>query len=132
MRGRYPRAGHLLVSATLLAGCAVGPDFHPPASPRVSGYTPRPLSATESAPSRAGAPQRFVQGMDIPGQWWTLFRSPALNELIARSLKANSSIDAVQAALRQATETMYAQQGVRSCSKNIPFHSQTCRDIHRS
>ena len=111
MRGRHPRALHLLVSATLLAGCAVGPDFHPPAPPRVSGYSPRPLSATESAPSRAGASQRFVQGMDIPGQWWTLFRSAALNVLIARSLKANPSIDSAQAALRQATETMYAQQG---------------------
>jgi NodT family efflux transporter outer membrane factor (OMF) lipoprotein len=42
--------------------------------------------------------------MDIPGEWWTLFRSPKLNRLVEQSLKANPNMGAAQAALRQAQE----------------------------
>jgi len=49
--------------------------------------------------------------MDIPGQWWTLFRSQPLNDLIEQALKANPDIEAAQAALRGAWENVYAQQG---------------------
>lgn len=40
-----------------------------------------------------------------------LFQSPQLNALIDKSLKANPTITAAQAALRQAQEFVYAQQG---------------------
>ena len=49
--------------------------------------------------------------MDIPQQWWTLFKSLPLNALIEKSLKANPTIDAAKAALRQARENVYAQKG---------------------
>ena len=48
---------------------------------------------------------------DIPGDWWTLFRSQPLNRLIEQSLHANPDLDAAQAALRQAQENVYAGQG---------------------
>src|SRR4029077_18352025 len=61
--------------AILLTGCMVGPDFKHPAPPRVSGYTPEPLSVqTASADVAAGQVQRFALGDDIAQQWWTLFR----------------------------------------------------------
>src|SRR5580658_3468686 len=47
--------------------------------------------------------------MDIPGQWWTLFQSPKLNDLVQQSLKANPDVGAAQAALRQAHELYLAQ-----------------------
>jgi NodT family efflux transporter outer membrane factor (OMF) lipoprotein len=56
-----------------------------------------------------GATQRFVAGMDIPDQWWTLFHSPKLSKLVGESLKANPDVAAAQAALRQSHELYSAQ-----------------------
>ena len=96
----------------VLEGCAVGPNFHQPTAPAITSITPEPLpAATIAAPGPAGSPQRFVQGLDIPGQWWTLYRSPALNALIERALAANPDLQSAQAALRVAQETYYAQRG---------------------
>jgi NodT family efflux transporter outer membrane factor (OMF) lipoprotein len=108
-------APHLLAASAvaLLGGCAVGPDFVKPAAPDVPGYTPEPLAGeTASAAVADGAAQRFVAGLDIPGQWWRLFRSPALSALIDEALKANPDLQAAQAALRVAQETVAAQQGL--------------------
>jgi NodT family efflux transporter outer membrane factor (OMF) lipoprotein len=96
----------------LLADCAVGPDFERPAAPDVTGYTSVPLAQqTASADVAGGATQRFLQDLDIPGQWWTLFHSQALNALIEEALKNNPTLPAAQAALRQAWENVYAEQG---------------------
>ncbi|HXA36035.1 MAG TPA: efflux transporter outer membrane subunit [Steroidobacteraceae bacterium] len=92
-----------LVAATLLAACAVGPNFKPPEAPQGAGFGPASLPEGEA--------QRFVEGMDIPGQWWTLFESPELNALIDRALKNSPTLQAAQAALRQANETAAAQRG---------------------
>jgi NodT family efflux transporter outer membrane factor (OMF) lipoprotein len=77
------------------------------------GYTAAPLPpATVSADTPiAGDAQRFLQDTDVPGQWWTLFRSPLLNDLVEQALRANPDIDAAQATLRQAHENVIAQQG---------------------
>lgn len=101
-----------LSSAAFFSGCAVGPDFHRPAPPPVSGYTTQPLAATTSAANvPGGEEQRFVSGKDIPQKWWELFKSSHLNTLIEKSLKANPTIDAAKAALRQARENLAAQKG---------------------
>jgi len=96
----------------LMTGCAVGPNFQRPAAPNVDRYAPQPLPAqTASVDVKGGEAQRLVQDMDIPGQWWTLFHSKPLNELIDQALKANPDLEAAQAALRVAWENVYAQQG---------------------
>jgi NodT family efflux transporter outer membrane factor (OMF) lipoprotein len=102
-----------VLTATLLASaCAVGPDFERPTAPHVAGYTPDPLAQQTAASDVAGgATQRFVEALDIPGQWWTLFHSSALNTLIEEALKNNPTLPAAEAALRQAWEDVYAQQG---------------------
>ncbi len=101
-----------LAISTFLAGCAVGPDFKKPAAPAVSGYTPSPLSTTSSSTNVVGGEaQHFVAGQDIPGEWWILFHSKALNALIERSLKANPDLKAGQAALTMARENVLAQKG---------------------
>jgi outer membrane protein TolC len=61
---------------------------------------------------KGGAAQRFVAGLDIPGQWWRLFHSPALDALVKRALTANPDLAAAQAALRVAKENLYAGRGV--------------------
>ncbi len=96
----------------LMAGCAVGPDFHRPSAPPVKGYQPQPLAKqTASADTAAGQAQRFVEDKDIPGQWWTLFHSESLNRLVEQALKANPDLEAAKAALRQARENVYAAGG---------------------
>src|SRR5579864_7866780 len=105
----------LIASAALVfvAGCTVGPDFQKPAAPDVKGYTVDPLSATSSSKNvTAGEAQHFVEGHDIPADWWTLFHSKPLNELIEHSLKNNPSLEAGQAALLAARENVLAQNGV--------------------
>jgi outer membrane protein TolC len=98
------------VLGATLAACAVGPDFKRPEPPSAAGYGKAPAQGqTAATDSAAGSAQRFAAGMDIPGQWWTLFQSPKLNHLIEQALKANPDIGAAQAALRQAHELYSAQ-----------------------
>src|SRR6516165_8088157 len=98
--------------SALATGCAVGPDFERPMAPEVEGYAREPLPAeTAKADIPGGEAQRFLRDLDIPGQWWTLFHSSALNTLIEEALKNNPTLPAAEAALRQAWEHVYAQQG---------------------
>ena len=100
------------LAALALGACAVGPDFKTPAPPSVGAYAARAPSATASVPGIAGGQaQRFAAGADLPGDWWTLFHSQPLNDLIAQALKANPDLKAAEAALRQAHETALAQRG---------------------
>ncbi len=100
--------------ASLLSGsCAVGPNFKTPAAPEVKDYTVSPLQATVATPTVAGGEaQHFAQGSDISADWWTLFHSQALNDLIDHSLASNPDLKAAQAALLVAKENYLAQRGV--------------------
>jgi NodT family efflux transporter outer membrane factor (OMF) lipoprotein len=105
-------AALVAVSALLLSGCAVGPNFRQPAPPATASFTALPLPAeTAAAPVPVGEAQRLVSGRDIPAQWWTLFQSQPLNDLISQALTASPNLAAAQAALRQATENRRAQFG---------------------
>jgi NodT family efflux transporter outer membrane factor (OMF) lipoprotein len=108
-----PLACFIVTSGLLLtAGCVVGPKFKKPAPPDVGGYTPTPILATSSTANVAGGEaQHFVDGRDIPGEWWALFHSKPLDDLIERSLKANPDLKAAQAALIVARENVLAQRG---------------------
>lgn len=112
MAGGFPCRAAAVLAFALLSGCTVGPDFRPPAPPTAKGYAMEPLpEETASADVAGGAAQRFVVGRDIPGQWWTLFRSPALDRLVKEAIAANPSLPAARAALRRAREETLAAQG---------------------
>jgi len=99
------------VAAVLVGGCAVGPDFKRPAAPQVSAYTQQPLSDTVGTENVAGGEtQHFASGADISADWWTLFHSRPLNDLIERSLANNPDLKAAQAALSVAHENVLAQR----------------------
>ena len=119
------RLAHLALASNALAlsACAVGPNFHKPAPPTVSAYTPAPLpAATMSAPGPGGASQGFVAGMDVAGDWQTLFQSPALTALVAQAVKANPDLAAAKAALRGAHETYLAQRGAFFPSVGVDYN----------
>jgi len=88
--------------ALLLAGCAAGPDFSAPGPPTSSSYTDAPL--TELAASGTA----LVPGQAPPGQWWTVFSAPRLNETVQLALRGNRDLAAAQKNLAQAAEIAHA------------------------
>ncbi len=93
----------------------VGPNFKSPEAqpvPASHPYTPDPLPPkTAGAPGRGGAVQAFVYDQDIPAQWWMLFQSEPLNNLIRTALANNPTLVAAEATLRQAQENYNAEYG---------------------
>ncbi|PXV59476.1 efflux transporter, outer membrane factor (OMF) lipoprotein, NodT family [Dyella jiangningensis] len=109
---RCLRSALALGIAAVLAGCAVGPDYKRPQAPVAKEYAPQPIARdTASASGPGGESQHLLQSMDIPGQWWTLFHSQALNGLIDDALRHNADAEAAHAALKVAWEAAYAQRG---------------------
>jgi NodT family efflux transporter outer membrane factor (OMF) lipoprotein len=101
-----------LTGPLLVGGCVVGPNFQPPAPPRVSRYTAKPEETTEATPRvPGGEAQHLIAGADIPADWWTLFHSKELNALIEQALAHNADLKAAQAALLVAHENTRAQKG---------------------
>jgi NodT family efflux transporter outer membrane factor (OMF) lipoprotein len=93
------------------ASCAVGPDFKRPEPPGASGYgTASTQVQTVATDVSGGNAQRLIVGQDIPAQWWSLFQSPKLNQLIEQAMKSNADIAAAKAALRQAHELYAAER----------------------
>ena len=84
----------------LLAGCAVGPDYHPPAPSTLgvpTGYSPPvtkdlgPTAASSTEPSGLSA-------------WWQQFDDPLLTSLVARATAGNLQIAQSAARLAEARE----------------------------
>jgi len=93
----------------LISGCTLGPDFQRPATPNVKTYANE--QAAQKITSESNAAQSLIPGKDIPGLWWTLFRSPPLTALIEQGYKHSPDLQAAQAALIEAQENMAAKEG---------------------
>ena len=101
-----------LLGCAALCGCAVGPDFHAPRAPRDVGYVPLELpQATASAQVHGGDSQHLVLEGEVPFEWWRDFHSQPLDDLVAQAFRANPTLPAARAALRQAQELVSAQKG---------------------
>ncbi|MGP8035611.1 MAG: efflux transporter outer membrane subunit [Steroidobacteraceae bacterium] len=112
MRMKALTPGVALLAAVLAAGCAVGPDFHPPAAPATEHYTRAPEPhGTVSAPGASGVAQTLSTERDIPADWWTLFHSSALDQLVRQALADSPTVQAARATLLTAAETYKAQRG---------------------
>ncbi len=80
-----------LLPLLLLAGCAVGPHYVPPAPPATEAYLTVPV------------PPQVVPG-EIASEWWRDFGSPDLDRLVTMALAANSDLQVAEASLRQSRE----------------------------
>jgi outer membrane protein TolC len=129
IRPRPTRSLILLAAlASVLCACAVGPNFKTPAPPQAASYLPGTLpSSTTASEAKGGEAQRFVAGLDIPGQWWTLFQSAQLNGLIERALAHSPTLEAAQAALREANENVAAERGAYYPSVSASVETQRQR-----
>jgi NodT family efflux transporter outer membrane factor (OMF) lipoprotein len=99
-----------LVAATALSACAVGPDFKTPTAPATDRYTPRTLAPTATTDVHGGETQTFVAGQQLPTQWWALFGSTRLDQLVQNAFAANPDVHAAQASLRAAFEAYAAER----------------------
>ncbi len=79
-----------LLAALALAGCAVGPNFHPAPTP--------PAAAGRFAAAQTIA----VSSTPLPDRWWQLYDDPALDALVTEALTANTDIRVATANLRRA------------------------------
>jgi NodT family efflux transporter outer membrane factor (OMF) lipoprotein len=89
LRTQAGLAAFILVSA--LAGCAVGPDYSPPAAPTPTTY--KELKGWKVA-TPADGPGR--------GEWWAFYRDPKLTFLIKQVEISNQTVAASAAAYEQA------------------------------
>ncbi|WP_233871048.1 efflux transporter outer membrane subunit [Paraburkholderia adhaesiva] len=98
--------------ALMLAGCAVGPDFHTPASPDTATFTRGGTPTATAAPDGpGGGAQTFLAAPGAPRAWWTQFGSPALDQLVDAALNASPTLDSAREKLVEARENYNAQAG---------------------
>jgi NodT family efflux transporter outer membrane factor (OMF) lipoprotein len=93
-----------LLSAFLLSGCTLGPDFKTPEPPKVGGY-----AAKGDAP--APDDQRVALGKAIESDWWTGFRSPALDDTVRLALSGNLDIEEARQRMAEAEEQVNVAEG---------------------
>jgi NodT family efflux transporter outer membrane factor (OMF) lipoprotein len=86
------------LTALVLSACAVGPNFTPPQSVPTDRYMAQ------------DTPQSLARGTDVPYQWWTMYDSTALNEVVDNALRGSPTVKAAQAALREANELVKVQR----------------------
>ncbi|HWZ49071.1 MAG TPA: efflux transporter outer membrane subunit [Herbaspirillum sp.] len=79
---------------TILAGCAVGPDYHKPDQAQDQA----PAAWAVEAPWRAGEPGDAY----AKGAWWERFGDPVLSQLEQQALVNNQTLAAANARLLQA------------------------------
>jgi NodT family efflux transporter outer membrane factor (OMF) lipoprotein len=81
----------------------VGPNFKPPAATTDAGYI-----APNDDPTNIGPIQTAV-GEKVVADWWTLFHSPVLDQLVRQAIAANPTLEAARARLAQARDAGQAE-----------------------
>ncbi|HKW34873.1 MAG TPA: efflux transporter outer membrane subunit [Candidatus Acidoferrum sp.] len=80
-----------LISAVLLAGCTVGPKYHPPSVQLQPFHNATAVTG--------GATDSSAQPLDT---WWTGFQDPELTRIIQRALNQNLDLQAAVTRVEQA------------------------------
>jgi len=91
MRTCLAHAARAIGMTGLLAGCAVGPDYHRPAADIPPAWQP-------AAPWHEAMPGDTA----LKGNWWELFQDPDLNPLVEQALTSNQNLRVAAARLEQA------------------------------
>ena len=92
--------GLLGAPALLMAGCMVGPDYHPT-------KTETELPAGWDGTTVAAPTQPSVATTEAAqlSEWWGVLNDPKLTRLVTDALKANLDLRTAESALRQARAT---------------------------
>jgi multidrug efflux system outer membrane protein len=92
-----------IVLPLLLAGCASAP-------PPVHELPATPAAFREAAQDWTNTPD----AAQPQGPWWTIFRDPALDQLMAQAGRHNASIELAAANLAQARAALHGTQAARA------------------
>ena len=93
-----------LTAGVLATGCvAVGPNFRSPPAPAAAGYA---MTGDDVDPAGSAA-----IGDKVVADWWTLFRSPALDQLMRQAIADNRTLEAARARLSQARAATAGEGG---------------------
>jgi NodT family efflux transporter outer membrane factor (OMF) lipoprotein len=105
--------GRAIVLAWVLGfgGCAAGPNFTRPTPPSAARYTADTLVGERASANDTA--QHLALGRQVAGDWWSLFGSDAVDQLVKQAVAHNRSLEASTATLRQAQELALAQAGSR-------------------
>ncbi|MHB8813101.1 MAG: efflux transporter outer membrane subunit [Steroidobacteraceae bacterium] len=98
----WRRALFLSVAAGLTAGCTVGPDFVKPEAP-AAAYS-------HSVPGPGGE-HDFAYGAGVAGDWYRLFHSDALDDLVRQALANNPDLEGARHGLAAAQDELRAVSG---------------------
>lgn len=109
-RTRWALKALCIVPLLFIIGCALGPNFVRPKAPPVNRYTHGAEPTTTV--SADGQAQHFEQGAKITADWWRLFKSSKLDDVIKEGFANNPNLQAAQATLRQSQENLRAGFGV--------------------
>src|SRR5512138_3121693 len=82
------RAALAIAIASILAACAVGPDYRRPEPPNVDAFV--------------GVEGAQFNSAEVEREFWTQFGDPQLNDLIEEALSANHDVRIAMARLREA------------------------------
>lgn len=96
-----------VLTAAILSACVVGPDFQSPEPIDTDRYSAE--SATDA--NQAGEQPQLVHSDAVPQQWWQLFSSPQLDQLIQQAFESSPDLAAAKARLRASRETLQADTG---------------------
>lgn len=95
-----------LLSAAVLAGCAVGPDYRQPEIDVGAAYGQAAVPVDPSV--NAGWVQATPGATALRADWWTLYADDTLNELMADLQQQNLDIRLAEARYRQAQASLQA------------------------
>jgi NodT family efflux transporter outer membrane factor (OMF) lipoprotein len=112
-----------VATASALASCAVGPNFHQPNPPDASGYL-HESSDTAPVQPQAQDVQNISQGTELAGEWWQLFHSAQLDEVVRTAIAASPTLVAANATLAGAREEVTVARGALLPSLNATADAQ--------
>jgi NodT family efflux transporter outer membrane factor (OMF) lipoprotein len=93
------------LSASLLTGCAaVGPNFKPPTPPTVDRFT-------QAGDMVNPGPVEARIGEQVISEWWMLFHSKELDQVVREAIANNRSLEAARARLDAARAAVGANTG---------------------
>jgi NodT family efflux transporter outer membrane factor (OMF) lipoprotein len=94
----------------LLCACAVGPDYTAPARPVSRHYDSQAESQLAPTGATTGV-QHIELGEKVSGDWWAVFQSAKLDEVMHRAVGGNYDLAAADATIAQAAEAVAAARG---------------------
>ena len=86
-----------------VAGCTVGPSFHPPQVQTPEAWLGTGALPKDRQPAQTPAAPPGTPAQPVPlAVWWTVFKDPLLDSLVSRAVAENLDLKQAESRIRQA------------------------------